>query len=100
MTYAPDGAGVGPAGQRWYTGLGSLAPASNSFAMQLYESTGGLFDDDTVTPTTVVVGSGTLMFDGCTAKLSFTFTGGSNNGASGTTAFDSADPSGAGCWDY
>ena len=68
--------------------------------MQLYETTGGLFDDGTASPKTVVVGDGTLIFEGCTAKLSFSFTGGSSIGASGTTSFDSADPSGQGCWDY
>jgi hypothetical protein len=99
MTYAPNGAGAGPAGQRWYTGQGSFV-GSNSIPVQLYETTGGLFDDGMASPKTVVVGSGTLTFEGCTAKLTFNFTGGSSIGASGTISFGSADPSGAGCWDY
>jgi hypothetical protein len=99
MTYAPNGADAGPAGQRWYTGLGRLA-AGSSYPVQLYETTGGLFDDDMASPKTVVVGSGALTFEGCTAKLSFNFTGGSSIGTSGTTSFVSANPTGAGCWDY
>jgi hypothetical protein len=99
MTYAPNGAGAGPAGQRWYTGLGSFV-GSNSIPVQLYETTGGLFDDGIASLKTVAVGSGTLTFEGCTAKLSFNFTGGSSIGAAGTISFGSADPSGAGCWDY
>jgi len=99
-TYAPNGAGVGPAGQRWYTGQGRFAAGSFSTPVQLYETTGGLFDDGTATPRTVVVGSGTLAFAGCTANLSFNFSGGSSMGASGTISFESANPSGQGCWDY
>lgn len=99
-TYAPNGAGAGPAGQRWYTGQGRLAAGAGVIPVQLYETTGGLFDDGTASPTTVAVGSGTLAFTGCTAKLSFDFFGGSSVGASGTISLASADPSGAGCWDY
>ncbi len=99
MTYAPNGAGAGPAGQRWYTGQG-FAAGSSVVPVQLYETTGGLFDDGMASPRTVAVGSGTLTLNGCTWTLSFNFTGGSSIGASGTTSFGSADPSGAGCWDY
>ena len=99
-TYAPNGAAAGPAGQRWYTGQGRFAAGSFSIPVQLYETTGGLFDDGMASPITVVVGSGTLAFAGCTAKLSFNFTSGSSIGASGTISFDSANPSGLGCWDY
>ncbi len=100
MTYAPNGAGAGAAGQRWYTGIGSFAAGSTSIPVQLYETTGGLFYDGTASPKTVVVGIGTLTFEGCIAKVSFNFTGGSSSGAYGTTSFGSADPSGQGCWDY
>jgi hypothetical protein len=64
MTYAPNGAGAGPAGQRWYTGLGTwpLVPGSTRFPVQLYETTGGLFDDGAASPTTLVVGSGVFVF--------------------------------------
>jgi hypothetical protein len=103
MTYAPNGAAAGPAGQRWYTGLGAFSAGSSSIPVQLYETTGGLFDDGMASPTTVVVGSGTFTFEGCWADLNFNFTGGSSVGASGTiplvhmSAYLSG---GAGCWDY
>lgn len=100
MTYAPNGAGAGPAGQRWYTGLGGFAAGSSSIPVDLYETTGGSFDDGMTSPRTVVVGSGTLTFEGCSARLGFNFTNGSSIGASGTIPFGSADPSGVGCWDY
>jgi hypothetical protein len=99
-TYAPNGAGAGPAGQRWYTGQGRFEAGSFSIPVQLYETTGGLFDDGMASPTTVLVGSGNLAFAGCTARLDFNFAGGSSIGASGTIFFDSANPSGLGCWDY
>src|SRR5512132_4425966 len=67
MTYAPNGAGAGPAGQRWYTGLGGFAAGSSSIPVDLYETTGGSFDDGMTSPRTVVVGSGTLTFEGCSA---------------------------------
>ena len=84
-TYAPNGANAGSAGQRWYTGQGAFAASSPSFAVQLYESTGGMFNALPPTPSTVAVGSATLAFQSCTnATLSYSFTGGSNSGASGT----------------
>jgi hypothetical protein len=85
-TYATNGANAGPAGQRWYTGQGALpAEYPPSIAVQLYESTGGMFNALPPTPTTVAVGSATLTFRTCTeATLSYSFSGGSNSGASGT----------------
>jgi hypothetical protein len=62
MTYAPDGADAGPAGQRWYTGLGKYLGNLDSIPVQLYESTGGLFDRGEPVPTTVPVGSAILNF--------------------------------------
>ncbi len=108
QTYAPSGAGAGPAGQRWYTGQGVLpsplfaGPSSVSIPLQLYETTGGLFDDAAAIPTTVVVGTAGLTFVNCAqAKLRFNFTGGSSTGASGTITLRQIGPSsGAGCWDY
>jgi hypothetical protein len=102
MTYAPNGAGAGPAGQRWYTGLGTFAAGSSSIPVQLYETTGGLFDDGTASPATVVVGSGVLTFGSCSNALIFNFTGGSSIGASGTISLVHIPPlsSGEGCWDY
>jgi hypothetical protein len=105
MTYAPDGADSGPAGQRWYTGLavGDYQGPLDSVPVQLYESIGGLFDQGEPVPTTVPVGSATLNFvNNCYVEFSFNFTGGSSAGASGEIALGLAGASGggAGCWDY
>jgi hypothetical protein len=84
QTYAPNGANAGPAGQRWYTGQGAFVNFP-SIAVQLYESTGGMFNTLPPVPSTVAVGSATLAFQSCyDATLSYSFTGGSNSGASGT----------------
>jgi photosystem II stability/assembly factor-like uncharacterized protein len=102
-TYAPNGANAGPAGQRWYTGQGAFVADSRSIAVQLYESTGGLFNTVPPIPSTVAVGSATLEFQDCSdATLSYSFTGGSNSGASGTIQLGRGPVpyGGAGCWDY
>jgi hypothetical protein len=104
QTYASNGAGAGAAGQRWYTGQGAFVAFPWPIPGQLYETTGGLFDQSMADPTTALVGSGTLTFTSCSsAKLSFKLTGGSSVGASGTIALSyvgAALSSGAGCWDY
>jgi hypothetical protein len=103
MTYAPNGADAGPAGQRWYTGLGKYLGNLDSIPVQLYESTGGLFDQGEPVPTTVPVGSAILSFwNNCYMTLSFNFTGGSSAGASGETdlGWIGTPAGGAGCWDY
>jgi hypothetical protein len=99
MTYAPlgAGAGTGPAGQRWYTGEGAFSSGTRLIAVQLYETTGGLFDEASPT-TTVRVGSGTLALRNCDTTLDFNFTGGSSAGASGTIVLNYIGPSA--CWDY
>jgi hypothetical protein len=105
-TYAPNSAGAGPAGQRWYTGQGPFAPGSSSTPVQLYETTGGSFDEAVATaPTTVAVGSGTLSFPNCAeAELSFNFSGGSSKGMAGTIALVRIGPVPIDCtsrpWDY
>jgi len=103
MTYAPNGEGAGPAGQRWYTGLGKYLGNLDSIPVQFYESTAGLFDRGEPVPTTVPVGSAILNFvNNCYVELSFNFTEGSSAGASGTITLGWAGtpPGGAGCWDY
>ena len=103
MTYAPNGADAGPAGQRWYTGVGKFTGNPEGIPVQLYESTGGLFGQGEPVPTTVPVGSATLNFvNFCYLELSFNFTGGSSAGASGKLALGWAGTpeGGAGCWDY
>ncbi len=94
-TYAPNGAGAGAGGQRWYTAQSAtFSPGSRSIAVTVYETTGGLFDAPTVpAPATVPVGSGTIAFQSCSdATFNFAFTGGSSNGASGTIALKRVGP--------
>jgi hypothetical protein len=88
-TYAPSGAGAGAAGQRWYTAQPTtFAPGSRSIPVQIFETTGGMFDAPTPPgQRTVPVGSGTLAFQSCSAAtFSYNFTGGSSSGLSGTIA--------------
>jgi len=103
MTYAPNGADAGPAGQRWYTGFGKYLGHLDSIRVQLYESTGGVFDQGEPVPTSVPVGSAILSFlNNCNMTLRFNFTGGSSVGASGEIPLGwiGTPPGGAGCWDY
>ena len=99
-TSAPNGAGAGAAGQRWYTAQPTtFAPGSRSIPVQIFETTGGIFD--TPTPPgqkTVAVGSGTLAFQSCSAAtFSYNFSGGSSNGMSGTIALSRVGPVPPGC---
>jgi hypothetical protein len=98
-TYAPAGASAGAAGQRWYTASGGFTAGSRSIALDIFETTGGLFDMPTVpAPHSVKVGTGTLAFQSCTsATLAFNFTGGSSAGASGTIALARVGPVPPGC---
>ncbi len=85
-TYMPNGTAAGPAGQRWYTAQGPFTPGMRSIPVIIYQTTGGIFN--TPTPpgqTTVMVGTGTMAFQSCTAAtFSYTFSGGTSAGLSGT----------------
>ncbi len=99
-TYAPNGQAQGEAGQRWYTALGyyggPLPPGMVS--MDLYETTGGLFDKAAPAPSTASIGTSTLTFTNCSAAtLSFNFTGGSSAGASGAINLSRVGPAPASC---
>lgn len=98
-TYAPNGEAAGAAGQRWYTGQSMYTAGARSIAYTLYETTGGVFDaPSTPPPATVVVGSGTLAFQDCShVSLTFTFTGGSSAGRSGTLPLVRVGPAPPGC---
>ena len=78
-TYAPAGAGAGAAGQRWYTASGAFTPGSRSIPLDIFETTGGVFDAPSVpAPHSVKVGTATLAFQSCsTGTFNFNFTGGS-----------------------
>jgi hypothetical protein len=98
-TYEPMGAAAGAAGQRWYTAQASFTAGMRSIPVTIYETTGGIFN--TVPPAgqqTVAVGTGTLAFQSCTAAtFSYTFTGGSSSGLSGTITLSRVGPAPPGC---
>lgn len=98
-TYMPNGTAAGAAGQRWYTAQATFTPGMRSIPVQIYETTGGLFD--TPTPPgqhTVPVGTGTMAFQSCSAAtFSYTFTGGSSSGLSGTITLSRVGPMPPGC---
>ena len=47
FTYMPNGANAGAAGQRWYTAQGAFTPGLRTIPVQIYETTGGMFDTPT-----------------------------------------------------
>jgi hypothetical protein len=98
-TYELMGTGAGAAGQRWYTAQGTFTPGLRSIPVTIYQTTGGIFD--TPTPPgqqTVVVGTGTMAFQSCTAAtFSYNFTGGSVSGMSGTISLSRVGPTPPGC---
>jgi len=99
-TYAPNGAAAGAAGQRWYTAQAAgYTRGTRSIPVQIYETTGGVFDAPSVPmPKTAVVGSGTFTFQGCTAAtLAYAFTGGSSSGKSGAITMQRVGPVPKGC---
>ena len=84
-TYVPNGAGAGAAGQRWYTAQGNFTPGQRSIPVTIHETTVGCSTHPRPLPQTVDVGFGTMAFQSCTAAtFSYTFTGGSSSGLSGT----------------
>jgi hypothetical protein len=98
-TYAPNGVGAGPAGQRWYTAQAAFTPGMRSLPLTIYETRGGVFD--TSTPPgqeTVPVGTGTIAFPSCSAAtFSYRFTGGSSAGLAGTINLSRVGPVPPGC---
>jgi hypothetical protein len=98
-TYAPNGAGSGVAGQRWYTAQGAFTSGLRSIPVTIYETTGGVFDQPTAPgQNTVPVGTGTMAFQSCSAAtFSYSFTGGSSSGRSGTMTLRRVGPLPPGC---
>lgn len=98
-TYAPNGAGSGAAGQRWYTIQAPFTAGIRVIPATIYATTGGAFDQPTSPgPTSVAVGTATMTFQSCTsAALSYQFTGGSNAGLAGTIALRRVGPAPPGC---
>lgn len=98
-TYAPNGAGAGAAGQRWYTGQAPYARGARTLTVTIYETQGGQFDTPTpATQTTAAVGTGTWTFQSCsTATFTYAFTGGTSSGRSGSIAITRVGPVPPGC---
>ena len=98
-TYAPMGAAAGAAGQRWYTAQATFTAGLRSIPVTIYETTGGVFNMPAPAgQQTVAVGTGTLAFQSCTAAtFSYTFTGGSSSGLSGTIPLVRVGPTPPGC---
>ncbi len=97
-TYEPMGVAAGAAGQRWYTAQASFTAGMRSIPVTIYETTGGVFNTPAPAPQTVAVGTGTLAFQSCmAATFSYTFTGGSGSGLSGTIPLVRVGPTPPGC---
>lgn len=97
-TYAANGAAAGAAGQRWYTGLGTFTAGARTSSVQLYETTGGVFDAVSPTTATVAVGTATITFQSCNAlTLNYAFTGGSLAGRAGMQSLQRTGPTPTGC---
>jgi hypothetical protein len=99
FTYMPNGANAGAAGQRWYTAQGVFTPGLRTIPVQIYETTGGMFDAPTPAGQhTVPVGTGTMTFQSCSAAtFSYNFAAGTSNGQSGTIALGRVGPVPPGC---
>jgi hypothetical protein len=98
-TYAPNGAGAGAAGQRWYTAqqTAPFVPGTRSIPVAIYESTGGMFDAPAAV-NTAQVGTGTLAFQSCSAAtFNYSFTGGPSSGMSGSIVLSRVGPVPPGC---
>ncbi len=98
-TYMPNGTAAAAAGQRWYTAQGTYTPGMRSIPVTIYETSGGMFNAPTPpAQKTVVVGTGTMAFQSCSAAtFSYTFTGGSSSGRSGTIALSRVGAVPPGC---
>ena len=47
FTYRPNGINAGAGGQRWYTAQGAFTPGLRTIPVQIFETTGGMFDTPT-----------------------------------------------------
>jgi hypothetical protein len=99
FTYLPNGASAGAAGQRWYSAQGPFTAGQRTIPVEIQETTGGAFDTPTsASQHTVPVGSGTMVFHSCAAAtFSYTFTGGSHSGLSGSINLGRIGPLPPGC---
>jgi hypothetical protein len=98
-TYEPGGQGGGPSSQRWYTIQGPYAGSYTMANVPILETQGGVFDAvPGPSQATVQVGTATVQFVGCTGlNVTYSFTGGSSAGLSGTLMLDRLGPVPPGC---
>jgi hypothetical protein len=97
-TYAPDASGAGVAGRRWYTAQASFQRGQRSVPVTISETKGGAFDATTPAPATSAVGTGTWSYQGCSsATFTYSFTGGSSAGRSGSIPLTRVGPPPPGC---
>jgi hypothetical protein len=101
-TYAANGQSQGEAGQRWYTGEATYVPGSRTLPVTLFETNlvwpAGLLYSTPFTAHSEAVGTATANFFDChTAQLTFEFTKGRNDQASGTINLVRVGPSPAEC---
>jgi len=83
FTYVADGP-RDVSGQRWFTAQHPYTVGDRSLTLDLYQTTGGAFDQDVVTQT-VPVGTASLKYASCTsADFDYAFTAGDLEGRSGT----------------
>jgi hypothetical protein len=98
-TYVPGGTAAGAAGQRWYTAQAAFTPGMRSIPVTIYQTIGGTFDTPAPpSQSTVVVGTGTLAFQSCTAAtFSYAFSGANSSGLSGIINLSRVGPVPPGC---
>jgi hypothetical protein len=83
FTYSADGTSD-VTGQRWFTAQHPYTPGERSMVLDVYQTTGGIFNKDAAT-STVPVGTATLTYTSCmSADFDYAFTGGDLEGRSGT----------------
>lgn len=98
-TFAPDGQQVGgPNSQRWYVMQGAYAVGAKSVSnIPIAIGTGGVFNNSAPTQT-VQVGTADVFFQSCNAiTLVYRFTGGGNQGLSGSVNLSRVGPTPVGC---
>jgi hypothetical protein len=103
-TYAPAGQSVPQPRQRWYTVQtldGGYTPGNYLLSLGIFETIGGEFNSPAgpgTTPQTNQVGTASINITSCTTiQMSYSFTGGSSAGLSGTMNLVRPGPAPAGC---
>lgn len=100
-TYAPNGAAIGGgASQRWYTiqDNGFIPGTLSKSGLAIYETTGGTFNMSGGATAGSPVGTANILIQSCTSiALSYSFTGGTNAGKSGSINLSRVVQAPAGC---